>query len=220
MELLMGIEPMASSLPRKCSTTELQQRTSSPLRAATCSERSGEVAILLAILLAILFAIAFARASRTSPWRLHWMRTGLERAMGIEPTLSAWKAEVLPLNYARTLRLEASSPPPSRRRRVSTRQPGKASRERQAGEKQTGGETGRGKEWWGEADSNRRRCYHQIYSLAHLAALEPPRGSSAVPAPLHVQRVHVQRGPSAGSEPNAIWQLERNHAGARRSRAR
>lgn len=26
---------------------------------------------------------------------------GLERAMGIEPTLSAWKAEVLPLNYAR-----------------------------------------------------------------------------------------------------------------------
>jgi hypothetical protein len=26
----------------------------------------------------------------------------LERAMGIEPTLSAWKAEVLPLNYART----------------------------------------------------------------------------------------------------------------------
>src|SRR5580692_7743040 len=26
----------------------------------------------------------------------------LERAMGIEPTRSAWKAEVLPLNYART----------------------------------------------------------------------------------------------------------------------
>jgi hypothetical protein len=26
----------------------------------------------------------------------------LERAMGIEPTLSAWKAKVLPLNYART----------------------------------------------------------------------------------------------------------------------
>ena len=25
----------------------------------------------------------------------------MERAMGIEPTLSAWKAEVLPLNYAR-----------------------------------------------------------------------------------------------------------------------
>jgi hypothetical protein len=27
---------------------------------------------------------------------------GMERAMGIEPTLSAWKAEVLPLNYARS----------------------------------------------------------------------------------------------------------------------
>src|SRR5262249_31740411 len=26
MELLMGLEPMTSSLPRKCSTTELQQR--------------------------------------------------------------------------------------------------------------------------------------------------------------------------------------------------
>ena len=27
MELLMGIEPATSSLPRKCSTTELQQQT-------------------------------------------------------------------------------------------------------------------------------------------------------------------------------------------------
>ena len=27
----------------------------------------------------------------------------LERAMGIEPTTSAWKAEVLPLNYTRNL---------------------------------------------------------------------------------------------------------------------
>ncbi len=26
MELLMGLEPMTSSLPRKCSTTELQQQ--------------------------------------------------------------------------------------------------------------------------------------------------------------------------------------------------
>ena len=26
----------------------------------------------------------------------------LERAMGIEPTLSAWEVEVLPLNYARS----------------------------------------------------------------------------------------------------------------------
>ncbi len=27
----------------------------------------------------------------------------MERVMGIEPTLSAWKAEVLPLNYTRAL---------------------------------------------------------------------------------------------------------------------
>ncbi len=30
------------------------------------------------------------------------MGNGLERVMGIEPTLSAWEAEVLPLNYTRT----------------------------------------------------------------------------------------------------------------------
>ena len=28
-------------------------------------------------------------------------RTNVERVMGIEPTSSAWKAEVLPLNYTR-----------------------------------------------------------------------------------------------------------------------
>ena len=27
----------------------------------------------------------------------------MERVVGIEPTLSAWKAEVLPLNYTRTV---------------------------------------------------------------------------------------------------------------------
>ena len=31
-------------------------------------------------------------------WRSHWM----ERVMGIEPTLAAWEAAVLPLNYTRT----------------------------------------------------------------------------------------------------------------------
>ena len=30
------------------------------------------------------------------------LKSQLERVMGIEPTLSAWKAEVLPLNYTRT----------------------------------------------------------------------------------------------------------------------
>ena len=31
-----------------------------------------------------------------SPWKVD-----VERVMGIEPTLSAWEAEVLPLNYTR-----------------------------------------------------------------------------------------------------------------------
>ena len=31
----------------------------------------------------------------------------LERVMGIEPTSSAWKAEVLPLNYTRPVNLPA-----------------------------------------------------------------------------------------------------------------
>jgi hypothetical protein len=30
-----------------------------------------------------------------------WIRRFLERVMGIEPTSSAWEAEVLPLNYTR-----------------------------------------------------------------------------------------------------------------------
>ena len=32
-----------------------------------------------------------------------WHKSQLERVMGIEPTLSAWEAEVLPLNYTRLM---------------------------------------------------------------------------------------------------------------------
>jgi hypothetical protein len=32
---------------------------------------------------------------------------GVERVMGIEPTYSAWEAEVLPLNYTRTIDFHA-----------------------------------------------------------------------------------------------------------------
>jgi hypothetical protein len=56
MEPTTGLEPVTSSLPRKCSTAEL----CGPLYK-------------------------------------------MERVMGIEPTSSAWKAEVLPLNYTRNL---------------------------------------------------------------------------------------------------------------------
>ena len=34
----------------------------------------------------------------------------LERVMGIEPTWSAWEAEVLPLNYTRDLRIGPFGP--------------------------------------------------------------------------------------------------------------
>ena len=34
-------------------------------------------------------------------WAVYSIKLSMERVMGIEPTLSAWKAEVLPLNYTR-----------------------------------------------------------------------------------------------------------------------
>ena len=73
--------------------------------------------------------------------------------MGIEPTPPAWKAGVLPLNYARLTarhKLDESVKPidPNLRQTESMR--------------------------WGRQDSNLRRLRHQIYSLAHLAALEHP----------------------------------------------
>ena len=60
----IGIGPTTSSLPRKCSTTEL------------CG---------------LLMPHHLQKA----------VKYFLERVMGIEPTQSAWKAEVLPLNYTR-----------------------------------------------------------------------------------------------------------------------
>ena len=79
--------------------------------------------------------------------------------MGIEPTLSAWKAEVLPLNYTRlsSFPLSATSPlyfevsiyPPSTT-------------------------------WWRGEDSNLRRLSQQIYSLPPLTAREPLRDLQTV----------------------------------------
>ena len=84
MELLTGLEPVTSSLPRKCSTTELQQpedaRGARPVRLDSrvvgrrTSTRMGR---------------------KTSAW--------MERVGGIEPPYAAWKAAVLPLNYARVV---------------------------------------------------------------------------------------------------------------------
>ena len=78
LELLTGLEPVASSLPRKCSTTELQQQA--PPSALMSTKREG--------------VLSHTEARKRC-------RVIVERAMGIEPTCTAWKAVVLPLNYAR-----------------------------------------------------------------------------------------------------------------------
>ena len=92
--------------------------------------------------------------------------------MGIEPTPPAWKAGVLPLNYARLTarhKLDESVKPID----LNLRQT----------------ESMR----WGRQDSNLRRLRHQIYSLAHLAALEHPlnacnysKKAKRKPAPRHI----------------------------------
>ena len=81
LELLTGLEPVASSLPRKCSTTELQQQT--PLSSLSIETKREGV-------------LSHTEARKRC-------RVVVERAMGIEPTCTAWKAVVLPLNYARIL---------------------------------------------------------------------------------------------------------------------
>ena len=78
LEPTTGLEPVTSSLPRKCSTTEL------------CGRKTGHGAIFRAL------SIHFCAS-----WRVSKSSLCLERVMGIEPTSSAWKAEVLPLNYTR-----------------------------------------------------------------------------------------------------------------------
>ena len=67
--------------------------------------------------------------------------------MGIEPTPSAWKAEVLPLNYTRT----NQNLPYWRLRQAECHK----------------------KAWWRGEDSNLRRQSRQIYSLIPLTAREP-----------------------------------------------
>ncbi len=75
--------------------------------------------------------------------------------MGIEPTPSAWKAEVLPLNYTR---LDLLSTPSNRRAtRHNSRKP----------------RTVMDKNWWRGEDLNLRRLSRQIYSLIPLTTREP-----------------------------------------------
>ncbi len=71
--------------------------------------------------------------------------------MGIEPTYSAWKAEVLPLNYTRL-----KSSPSYTSAHLNQVQ------------------------WWRGEDSNLRRLSRQIYSLIPLATREPLQKASSV----------------------------------------
>ena len=86
----------------------------------------------------------------------------IERAMGIEPTQPAWKAGALPLSYARV------SPFPHAEKHQGARAP------RSPQSKTSVNSNSEIVAEWGKQDSNLRRLSHQIYSLAHLAALEFP----------------------------------------------
>ena len=80
----------------------------------------------------------------------------MERVKGFEPSSSAWKAEVLPLNYTRTLELIdlllflTMLPTDFKNLSVLLHLP----------------------KWWREEDSNLRRLSQQIYSLPPLTARE------------------------------------------------
>jgi hypothetical protein len=97
--------------------------------------------------------------------------------MGIEPTPSAWKAEVLPLNYTRRVlsvtgpasragelppwtMATQNPPPPAPLARLSRPSPARLDGTRC---------------WWRGEDSNLRRLSRQIYSLIPLTAREPLR---------------------------------------------
>ncbi len=76
----------------------------------------------------------------------------LERVAGIEPASSAWKAEVLPLNYTRLTNFPALSQDPAP---LSV------------------APCGRAIQWWRGKDLNLRRLSRQIYSLIPLTTREP-----------------------------------------------
>ncbi len=90
--------------------------------------------------------------------------------MGIEPTYSAWKAEVLPLNYTRAAK---------RRFAHQNRYNFKI--------------------WWRGEDSNLRRLSRQIYSLIPLATREPLQARAGHSAALETQSQHKDETKSPGA---------------------
>ncbi len=95
----------------------------------------------------------------------------LERVGGIEPPCSAWKADVLPLNYTR----RPTATPPGLGRWCPPYQP---ARFQTAAACFTRPGPSRPARWWRGKDSNLRRLSRQIYSLLPLAAREPLRAKS------------------------------------------
>ena len=111
----------------------------------------------------------------------------MERVMGIEPTRSAWKADVLPLNYTRALNctraaLIGTNPQQNSRTQenhtrmplIPRTSPFAADESANFGAKPRDTHAG----WWGEADSNRRRQSQRIYSPSRLTASVSPRRNS------------------------------------------
>ena len=78
----VGLEPTTVRLTAECSTTELLRNIMVGLNGLEPST---------------------SRLSGVRSNQLSYRPTILERVMGIEPTTSAWKAEVLPLNYTRVI---------------------------------------------------------------------------------------------------------------------
>ena len=100
--------------------------------------------------------------------------------MGIEPTLSAWKAEVLPLNYTRSIHGVSQSKCKLDVRRSFTTSPSSSQKKFPGFDTERFPTTVRASNspalallcWRGE-DSNLRRLSRQIYSLIPLTTREP-----------------------------------------------
>ena len=87
--------------------------------------------------------------------------------MGIEPTPSAWKAEVLPLNYTRGTFVMTAPPQRTPIIAIADARHQLPNRSRLT--------IMRLDCWWRGEDSNLRRLSRQIYSLIPLTAREPLR---------------------------------------------
>jgi hypothetical protein len=114
----MGFEPMTSSLPRKCSTPELGQHH------CLCPARASASPKIL--------------HSLTCQSKRHWREVWSGR-WDSNPRHSAWKAEALPLSYARKFRRPIPSESGSPKEACCA------------------GLARQSEVWWAEKDSNLRR---------------------------------------------------------------